>query len=167
MIKTTYNSNKGVYYFFHLFDKRKLTFPKAYFLGVKSRKKTLPVSEKLWKDVISTYFDTYFEDFYQKKEPMYFPLSGKLKKVKGKGFYKKTMEKLEVTESVIWVWYLRPALNYVTNIKLLKMNGTTSRVYKLDTEFKEVTDMDKMDNFKEVLKELNINEKLYQPCEAE
>lgn len=164
MIKTTYNNNKGIFYFFNLFNSKKLTFPKAYFFGVKSRKKKLPVSEKLWTGIISTYFDTYFDDFYKSDKPMYFPLSGKLKKVKGKGFYKQSMESLKVSESIIWLWYLRPAFNYVTNIKILKAAGSNGRVYKLDTAYKEDNDMSKMEDFKKSLKELNINQKLYTPC---
>lgn len=110
--------------------------------------------------LVTSYFDTYFEDFYSHNDAQYFPLSGALTKGKGKGMYK-NQKTLNITDAVIWTWYLRPAMNYVLNLKIIKLTGSTSRLNKLEKKYKENFDAGLLPKVTDLLKELNTNDKLY------
>jgi hypothetical protein len=160
MIKVKYNSNFGIGYFFKLFKRRKLKYPKGYFFARKYRSEEVAVEKSVFVNVISKYLDVFFEDFYSHNDDQYFPLSGKIMKVRGKGIYKNKDSYLE-TESITWIWFLRPALNYVTNLKIHKLTGSTSRLDKFEKKYKEIFDVAVLPSATKTLKELNTNNKLY------
>ena len=135
MIKAKYSNNVGIDYFYEKFKKGKHFFPKHFFFGLKTLKKKVPVDEKLHMRIVKTYLDIYFKDFYKSKEPFYFPLSGEIVKVKGANFLRKKSESV-VTDVINWVWYLRPAFNYFSNIKIIKLRGN-SKITSLEKQYKE------------------------------
>ena len=65
------------------------------------------------------------------------------------------------TEAINWIWFLRPAINYVTNLKIHKLTGNSSRLDKLEKQYKEQFDVGLLPKVNTVLKELNTNNKLY------
>lgn len=154
-------------YFFDLFLKRKKLYPASYFLfPTHTRKKKLPVSKKLFKSTIQTYLDIYFEDFYNRPEPIYFMLTGKLVKAHGESIDFKNGN-FNKTQSIGWIWYLRPFLSYCSNIKLLKLKGSTSRVNKLDKKFQSEHDVFAMETVSQVTYRLTEQNKRFKQCKAE
>jgi hypothetical protein len=160
MTKEKYSSNVGIDEFFKLFEKRRTKYPKGYYLAEKHKKKNIPLDKPLFKSLVVSYFGFYFKDFYSKAEELYFPLSGKLMKTKGKGFYKNKNSCIN-TESVNMTWFERPALNYVRNIKLIKLSGSTSRLKKIEKEYKEMYDVGLLPATNKTLQELSKNNKLH------
>ena len=109
--------------------------------------------------IVKTYLDIYFKDFYKSKEPFYFPLSGEIVKVKGANFLRKKSESV-VTDVINWVWYLRPAFNYFSNIKIIKLRGN-SKITSLEKQYKEDNDVALLMDTSKFLEQLNLNNKLY------
>ena len=159
MIKETYNDNIGISYFYKLYKKLNITFPKGYFFNLKTRRKRIAIDRKLFKNITRTYFNIYFTDFYNSSKSTYFPLSGELTKAKGKKFFKNKNHNIK-TESINWIWTLRPALNYFTNIRILKMKGM-SKITSLEEEFKLNNDVELLEDTLVLLKKLDSNHKLY------
>lgn len=160
MIKVKFNSNIGIDYFYDIFKKRKIKFPKGYFFARNYSPSHIYLRKPLFVSLISTYLDVYFRDFYSHNDVQYFPLSGKLMKVKGKGFYK-NVNSSHTTDAINWIWFLRPALNYVTNLKIHKLTGSGSRLDRLEKEYKQYFDAGLLPNVNDALKDLNTNNKLY------
>jgi hypothetical protein len=160
MIKVKYNSNVGIDYFFNIFKRRKIKYPSGYFFARKTRAKNITLEKESYINIISTYLDVFFLDFYSHNNSQYFPLSGEIIKVKGKGFYKNKNNSIQ-TEAINWIWLLRPALNYVTNLKIIKLKGSNSRLNKLEKQYKELFDVGLLPDVNKALKELNTNNKLY------
>lgn len=154
MIKEKFNSNDvlGIDYFYDLFLKKKLKFPKQFFFNIKTRKKTLPVEQKLHKQIISTYFDNYFFDLYHSNSILYFPLSGKLALNKGKHFFKNPNNRNNNARSIVWTWFERPSFAYFLNVKLLKLKGSTSKLNKMDEEYRQNNEVEELDNNRIFLK---------------
>jgi hypothetical protein len=129
---------------------------------IKTRKKSIPVEWPLYKKVVSTYLDIYFNEFYYINRPKYFPLSGKLKMAKGKGFFRNNKTQLHhMSRSIVWIWYERPSFAYFANIRILKLKGSTSRVGKLDRNFKTDNDVELLQTHHKVLQELKYNDKFF------
>jgi len=147
-------------YFYHLYRKAKLTFPKGFFFGLKTRKQKVEVSRVLYTEIILTYLDLYFKDFYETREPCYFPLSGKLMKSKSRSLFRKKSSSA-VTEGINWIWFERPGLNYYTNLCLIKLKGGTGRVNALETEYRLNNDVSFLKATTPILQELDLNHKLY------
>jgi len=146
----------GIKYFYELFLKRKRLYPISYFLfPIKTRKKSIPLPDKLFKNIISTYLDIYFKEFYFHDTPKYFPLSGLIKKTKGKRFYA-NMNRGIVNRGrgITWLWYFRPSIAFFSNIRLLKMNGSTNRVLALDKKYKENKDVELLPNARSEMREV-------------
>lgn len=160
MIKVKYNSNIGIKHFYNIFKSRKKRYPKRYFFSSDDSYKKIYTEPIFFKKIIGTYFDIFFEDFYSHNDPQYFPLSGEIIKARGKGFYKNKTSYTK-TESIIWIWFLRPAMNYVTNLKIHKLQGTTSPVYHLENKYKENYDIGLFPTVNSILKELNSTNKLH------
>lgn len=160
MIKVKYNSSIGIEYFYKLFSNRKHLYPTGYFFDLKPSRKKIEVPRLLFKSIVSGYFDAYFTDFYSHSNEQYFPLSGKMVKARGKNFFKNKNSSI-VTECVTWTWFLRPAMNYFSNIRLNKLTGSTSRVAVLERSFKGNFDVALLTKATDILKEKNINNKLY------
>lgn len=119
-----------------------------------------PLEKPLFRKLVSSFWGYYFSDFYSNTEEQYFPLSGKMMKARGKGFYK-TKDSHIITESINWIWFLRPAFNYITNLKIIKLKGPNKRLDKLEKAFKENYDVGLLPDSIAVLKEFNENNKLY------
>lgn len=160
MIKEKFNNKIGINYFYELFKKRKTAYSKRYYFLIGGRTKKIELSKSLFKSLVSTYFNIYFTEFYTSHDDLYFPLSGSLKKTRGKGFYKNQNSAIK-TESIIWLWYLRPAFNYVTNLKIIKLKGNTAQITKLENEYKEMNDVGLLPNVISELTTLNNKNKLY------
>ena len=161
MTKAKFSNNIGIDFFYKLFRLRKITYPKGYFFFRKYSTARGKVKFDLFKKLILTYQNIYFDEFYTHNNIQYFPLSGKIMKVKGKGVYK-NQNKITKSTPINWIWFSRPAFNYVTNLSIHKLAGGTSRIYKLETAYKENFDVGLLPNCKTVLRELNINNKLHQ-----
>lgn len=156
MTKEKYN-RFGFEYFWNAFQKKKRKYPKSYFFGLKSRKQTLPVERSLYKKIIATYFQLYFNDFYTRMEPMYFPLSGELTKSKGKSFFKHKIQRYSRPQtSINWIWYLRPKLNWMANMAIIKLKGSTSRIGALEKTMKESFDLSLFPDLKTTLQTLKL-----------
>lgn len=150
-------------YFYDLFLKRKRLYPTTYFLyPLHTRKKTVSLDKLLFKKIIQTYLNIYFNEFYSEKKPKYFMLSGELKKVKGsriliskkKGIFKET-------KSIGWIWYLRPSLPYISNIRLIKLKGSTSRLNKIEKSYHIDNDVDLLKPYNKAYRELLETNKLF------
>lgn len=124
-------------YFHNLFVERKRIYPVSYFLfATYTRKKHIKLHKTLFRKIISTYLNVYFNEFYYSNKPKYFMLSGVLDKVKGssiiinskKGIFKES-------NSIGWIWYLRPSVSFVSNVRLIKLKGSTSRLNKLEKKY--------------------------------
>jgi len=164
MTKTTYRDKNvlRLKYFYKLFVKRKRLFPSSYFLfPTYTRKKTLPVEWPLFKNIVSTYLDVYFNEFYFDDTPKYFILSGKLQKGRGarnvinskRGIFKES-------NSIGWIWFLRPSISFMSNVRLIKLKGKTSRVNKLDKKYCENKDVNVLIPVRELMTKLIEQNKL-------
>ena len=160
MTKEKYSNRYGINYFWNIFRLRKVQYPKGYFFMKNHSNSNIFLTKPLFRTLVLSYLDVYFEDFYSHNDSQYFPLSGELIKGKGKGFYKNNKSNT-VTDSIIWTWYLRPAINYVTNLKIIKLKGSSSRLGVLEEKYKRNFDAGLLPKAKEILKDLNSNDKLY------
>ena len=153
-------------YFYGLFLKRKKLFPTSYFMfPVFTRKKKIPLEKTLYKKIINTYLDIYFNEFYFADVPKYFMLSGMLMKVKGSRFIiNKKKGSLHQDRSIGWVWYLRPSLAYISNIRLIKLKGGTGKVNKLDATYKKNKDVEMLSSTNRFREQLMNDNKLYKAC---
>ena len=104
MIKEKFSSNIGLDFFYKKYNRLKIKYPKTFFFNLKTRKRKLYVSKQLHQNIICNYLDVYFKDFHEDNRTMYFPLSGKLQKAKGKSFYK-NKNNIVRTESIVWIWF--------------------------------------------------------------
>lgn len=165
MTKTMYKDNEvlRLKYFYDLFLKRKRLYPTSYFLfPLNTRKKKIPLDKLLHKKIIQTYLDIYFNDFYNKKSPIYFLLSGKLVKVKGSKFIlNKKKGIFREAKSIGWIWYLRPSLPYISNIRLIKLKGSTSRLNKLEKRYHVDNDVDLLKPYNKAYRDLLNSNKLF------
>lgn len=150
-------------YFYKLFVKRKRLYPTSYFLfPTFTKKQKLPLEKSLFKKIVSTYLDIYFNEFYFQKKPKYFILSGELDKALGarkiinakKGIFKEL-------NSVCWVWYLRPSIPFNSNIRLIKLKGSNSRVGKLDKQYCINNDIAILKPINKIMGEIIKNNKLF------
>lgn len=150
----------GLSYFLNLIVKRKKRFPTRFFnIPLKTKAKTVKLSRGKAKEIIVTYFDVYFNEFFQKNEDVYFPLSGML--TKAKSSHSNTKGKR--MRSVNLIWYLRPSIAYFSNIRLLKIKGSTSKFWKLEKLFRLQFDIDLLDGTKKKLNELR-DKNLFYKC---
>lgn len=164
MIKTTYNDKVvRLKDFYELFLKRKIVFPTSYFhFRIKTRKRTIPLPRLLFKKIISNYLDIYFNDFYFQNKPMYFMLSGDLIKVRGAEIaINKKKGIFSEMKSIGWTWFNRPSLPYISNIKLIKLKGSTSRVGKLEKKYHMNNDYGLLTPMGVVHKQLLTDNKLF------
>lgn len=156
--KSTNDKKIGLNFFYNLFLKRKRLYPVRYFLNqIDTRKYTIPLPKKKFKSIVSTYLDVYFGELYYENKPKYFLLSGMIVKTKSSTKFFNG----EASRTINWIWYLRPSISYFANIKLIKLKGSTSRVWKLDKLFKKNNDIDIMQSTKLKLVELKIKNKLF------
>lgn len=161
--KSKNNGIKTTTFFYNLFLKRKRVFPTSYFLfPTRTRKKELTVPKSLWLTIIQTYLKIYFNEFYFNDTPKYFPLSGLLMKVKGAGlFINKKKGTFRESRSLTWIWYDRPNIAYSSNVRLLKMAGGTSRVRKLDNNYRIDNDIELLTPCSVALDELRTTNKFF------
>jgi hypothetical protein len=163
MIKVQYNSNTGITEFFEIQEKRRDKYPTRYFFWLKPSTKKIKVEKVLYRKIIGSFFENYFRDFYSHRTVQYFPLSGKLYKVKSNKFYSKGQLK-NITEAIDWIWFLRPAMNYASNIKIIKSKGSNSLVGKLENEFRDLFDVQSLRRIKPLTIQIINNDKLYKEC---
>jgi hypothetical protein len=146
MIKQTLHNDKviGIKYFRELFLKRKRVYPVSFFhFPIDTRKKSIALPPNLFNQTIKTYLGIYFGEFYYNDTPKYFPLSGLLRKIQGSSFFVNNRRGItHQGRSISWIWYLRPKISYFSNIKIKKQNGSTSRVLKLDNNYKANKDLE-------------------------
>lgn len=148
--------------FFEIFEKRKLKFKKSNFhYNLNTRKQNITVDKKLYNSIMKTYFSIYMNELYYYNQPKYFFLSGFLEKGKVKKFFNVQYDKIGDSMGVGIVWFLRPSLSYLTNIKFRKYNSTYSYLRKIELRFKLHFDVNKLKNMKEVLKQKGVTKQLY------
>ena len=70
-------------------------------------------------------------------------------------------KKITFGRSIIWLWYNRPGISYVSNINLKKQKGSTSSVGILDRNYKLNRDVNLLPNFKDQIKELKETNKMF------
>lgn len=156
------NEKKNLRYFFKKFADLRIKFPSVLFKGLTTRKKSLPVPYKIYKHTIISYLDSYFEDLYNLKGDMYFPISGRIRLAKGSQFFVNSKRKTQYnSRSIVWVWFQRPALAYFSNIRLIKMKGRGSKVDKLDKDYKENKDVELLPLVNYLLNELVTTKQLF------
>lgn len=162
MIKEKFNNNVlGLKYFYNLFAKSKRYFPTFYFMfPIKTRKKKLLVEWNLYRKIIETYLDIYFNEFYYFKSPKYFLLSGNLMKVKSKSFFKNKTGNHQ-GRNVIWIWYNRPSFAYFSNIRILKLKGSSSKVGRLDRNYKIDNDVELLESYHSALQKMKEPNKFF------
>ncbi len=160
MIKEKSNNNNriGINYFEDLFLKRKRLYPRNYFsFPIDGRKHKIPLPKGLFRKTIKTYLNIYFGELYYHDTPKYFPLSGLIKKVKGSRFFINSIRGIiHKSRSVTWLWYLRPSISYFANVRLIKLNGSSSRVLKLDNSYKLNRDVELLPFFRSEMKEVKL-----------
>jgi len=165
MNKAKSNNKKtiGINYFYELFLKRKRLFPVSYFFfPLKTRKKKIPLEKKLFKKIVKTYLNIYFNEFYYEDTPKYFMLSGMIKKTKGtKSIIRKKNKPATEFNSVCWVWFFRPSITYFSNVRILKLRGTSGKLIKLDSDYKLRKDIHLLEKTNVVIRELKENNKMY------
>lgn len=150
-------------YFYNLFVKRKRLYPSSYFLFVtNTRKKSLPLERPLFKKIISTYLDIYFNEFYYEDKTKYFMLSGQLEKAKGSPIIINSKKGIfNESNSIGWVWFLRPSIPFSSNLKLIKLKGSTSRVGKLEKKYCERNDFALLSPINKVMARIVKHKKLF------
>lgn len=159
MTKAKSNSRNNIRfnYFVELFIKSKRSFPISYFLfNTGSRKKMQTVSKKLFENIITTYLDVYFNEFYYHDKPKYFPLSGEIVKTAGRAIPENKFERC-----LTWIWYLRPTETFFSNVRLGKLKGSYTKLDKLDRNYKIDHDIAVLPVYRTVLNDLRNNNKLY------
>lgn len=160
------SNNKNVLsisYFYDLFAKRKYLFPTSYFLfPINTRKKKIPISHFLYKKIVQKYLDIYFNEFYFDDIPKYFMLSGLLQKAKS---ISKIMSlqngNFQQSKGISWIWYQRPSIAYYSNIRLIKLKGSTNKLNKLDAQYKIDNDIDTLVSVKTVLDKIRQQHKFF------
>jgi len=165
MTKDKYSDNEiiRIDYFYNLFVSRKrLFFPSMFLFPTNTRNKKIPVDFQLFKRIIQKYFEIYFNELYFNDTPKYFPLSGKIKKAKGSNFFVNSKKKVRrLGRSLTWIWYDRPSISFCSNVKLIKLKGSTSRVGLLDKKYKEQKDIELLPSANSALMELVNNNKMF------
>lgn len=152
-----------IYDFYLLFLKTKRLFDVVYFFfPINTRKKKIAISRPLHKKIISTYLDIYFNEFYYQKRPKYFMLSGRLMKAKSiKHIVHLENGTFKESNGISWIWFNRPSEAFHSNVKMVKMKGSTSRVGRLDKKYKEDNDLETLETTKSVLDRLLKQRKFF------
>ena len=164
MIKEKCNNNVlGIKYFYQLFAKRKYLFPTLYFpFPINTQKKKLSVSIILYRKIIQKYLDIYFNEFYYKDQPKYFMLSGFIIKGRSRPFTINLKNgNFKKIKGIAWIWYERPSIAYYSNIKLVKLTGSTNRVDKLDKNYKAENDFELLAGTKNLLDRIKQEYKFF------
>lgn len=156
--KSTNNASIGIKHFESLFLKRKKKYPVSYFhYPLNTRKKNISLPEGLFKKTISTYLNIYFGELYFHDTPKYFFLSGLIKKAKGSKVFVNSKRGINhFGRCITWIWYKRPSISYFSNIRFIKMNGSTNRVLKLDNEYKDSRDVELLPLAKDEIQNLKL-----------
>lgn len=138
-------------YFYKLYQKEKLRYEPQLFdvKSVTNKKRNKKVDFKMFKTIVSTYLQVYFNELYYRFVPLYFPLGGKmmLTCLSERG--------VSLNKSRIgWLWYLRPGMKFNAMCELKKANGTGTRVNKLDKQWSKQFVYDKLPIFIETYSKL-------------
>ena len=156
------NNVLGIAYFHELFAKRKHLFPALYFFyPIETFNKKVEVPRLLHKKIVTTYLDIYFNELYHQNIPKYFPLSGKLQKAKGKAVYRQKNNVMRFGRGIIWLWYYRPSVAYISNIVLKKSNACKDKTYRLEQRFRIEHDVELLPHSVKLSKELLQTNKLF------
>jgi hypothetical protein len=147
----------------HFYRKKK--YPVNYLLGTNKKihigkAKTFQLPQSLYSSIIKSYFKSYFKMFYSSFEDLYFPLSGMLKKAKGKAVHKNIHGTI-FKRSIVWIWYSRPALTFFANLQLKKTKGGNSIITKFEQDFKEEYDVELLPKLNTALALINSQNKLF------
>jgi hypothetical protein len=159
----------GVDHFFDMFSKEKRRYPPSFFCISKPSKlkRKKPIDHILYRKIILEYLKLYFFDFYLKKGALYFPLGGFLKKVlypKWSRFQARGSSKKQIsgTEGSIGLfWYMRPSSRMYYMVKIKKLTGSSNRLPKLESRFKNIINKDLIPIFKPELSRKKENKTLY------
>lgn len=159
----------GVDHFFDLFNKEKRRYPPSFFCISKPSKlkRPKPIGHVLYKTIILEYLKIYFFNLYTNKGSMYFPLGGFLKKVvypkwsrmQSRGSSKKQL--CEADKAIGLFWYLRPSVRMYYMVKIKKLTGSSNRLPKLESRFKNIINKDLIPIFKPELNKKKENKTLY------
>lgn len=157
MIKENHNINIGIDFFYDSIKNSK--FKKTDFLfPLKTRKKRVSIDKALYKKIILSFLNNYFESLYESEGSIYFFLSGDL--VKNRTMFYDKHKNREV-HSVVWTWFNRPNISYMSNIRIIKQKGSSSRIKKIEDKYKENNDISLLLNYKQELINLVENKSLY------
>lgn len=129
-------------------------------IDVKRGKFLLP--KTLYSSIIRSFFLSYFKKFYFTPQDIYFPLSGYLRKAKGKN-YAKTEHGFNIGRSLLWIWYQRPSLAFFAHVRLKKTTGGSGVISKLDNQYKETCDIEMLPGINYALKSITESNKLFKP----
>jgi hypothetical protein len=149
----------GWQYFRDLYFKKKTLYPTTYFLfPTFTSKQKIELPKQMHKEIMNSFFDAYFEEFYYYDTPKYFPLSGRL--IKGRG---KPVPRPDgiIGIGVNWTWYERPAIQYFANLMIFKLKGGGRKVGKLDKKYKLNNDIGVLELAKVQIRRLNELNKLF------
>lgn len=154
---------KGLGYFWQIFCQDKKLYPTSYFFfPLKTRKEKIPLTKVFYKKIIQTYLDIYFNEFYSENKPKYFMLSGELIKVRGNSIIgDRKNDTFKEIKSIGWIWYFRPSLPYISNIKIIKLKGSTSRLNKIEKRYHLSNDIGTLRPCRKVYRELLETNKLF------
>lgn len=144
------------------------TFNKKYpkkQLGGK-HKTIVPLPLSLYKKITKEYFDIYMKELYFQKNNSYFLFGGMLMLChtaetvhyvrKNGGAYNHKRKSLTL------FWYNRPSGIYQNFLKLLKLNGTTNVMYRIENLFRANFDIELLPKFDQVKKEFYREKKLHE-----
>lgn len=153
----------GIGYFFDIFDKQKRRYPPSFFCVSNPSKliRKKPVKSLLYRKIVLEYLKFYFYDFYMKKESVYFPLGGFVKKI----IYPKWRNKKQPGKgsdgSIGLFWYQRPSSRMFYMVKLKKLTGSSNRLPKMEQQFKNIINKDLIPIFKPEFNRKKENKSLY------
>ena len=124
------------------FSREKRLYNPKDLLGKTKKVNPIKIEERLFRKIILTYLKFYFFDLYNTYNPIYFPLTGKIRKVAYSKWINKqrkgTSDKVQVSKAIQPIglfWYLRPTDRFLYKAILHKVTGNTARLTKLDKEF--------------------------------
>lgn len=134
------------------------------------KKGTMIVSFNIYKKIVKTYLKIYCYEFFFSREPLYFFLGGKVKKViypswkivGKKAYSKESNVKIQnKNNSIGFFWFKRPSKRMYHMLKLLKARGKTNSITLIEKEMKPRLNLDIIPIFTKEIKRIRKSENLF------
>jgi hypothetical protein len=144
-------------------------FSIGHFYNLQTQKQKKEVSLKLYKKIIITFFQIYFNELYFKESGIYFPFGGYLKKVLYASWHDKIKKKQPANKkkvhgsdgSIGFMWYLRPSMKMQYLVSINKLTGSTNRIPQIESNYLKNNNKDLLPIFTEEFSRMRDDQILY------